>query len=234
MFNKIKQVFEKYDIKINYSQIESFEKFYTEMIKFNEHTNLTAIIEERDVLYKHFLDSIIPEKLIKKNTNIIDIGCGAGFPSIPLKIIRPDLNFTAVDSTKKKTEFVELVKNQLNLENFNVIHTRIEDLARKKEYRESFDMVISRAVANLSTLLEYSAPLVKNNGTILCYKGHTVLEELKSAENCLKILDLEVTNVHEIEISEINAKRYIVEIKKKSTIPNKYPRKLNHPRTKPL
>lgn len=234
MKKKLQTIFEKHKIKLNNKQSEAFEVFYNEMIEFNQHTNLTAIVEERDVLYKHYLDSVLPHKLIKKASSVVDLGCGAGFPSIPLKIMRPDLQFTAIDSTEKKTEFVSLVKNKLNLEDFNIIHTRIEDIARKKDYREKFDVVISRAVANLRTLLEYSAPMAKNDGIILCYKGHTVFDEIKEAENCMKILDLEVENIHEFDIPEINAKRFVVEIRKKSTIPSKYPRKLNHPRTKPL
>lgn len=234
MKDQLKEIFNKYNIPVNNTQLEKFELFNTLMLDYNKTHNLTSITEESEILYKHYLDSVLPYSLIKNNSKVIDLGCGGGFPSIPLKIINESLDFTAVDSVNKKTEFVNTAKNKLNFDNFNVIHTRIEDLASKTDFREKYDYIISRAVAPLNIILEYSAPFAKNNGYIICYKGSKYLEEIESAKNALKVLNCEIIDIKEYFITEIDSYRYVLIIKKKETISMKYPRKQNKPRLQPL
>jgi 16S rRNA (guanine527-N7)-methyltransferase len=204
------------------------------MLDYNKSHNLTSITEENDVIIKHFIDSTLPIDLFPNNSTIIDLGCGGGFPSIPLKIMNKTLNITAVDSVQKKTNFVQLASEALSFDNFNVVHSRIEDLAFKKEYREQYDIVISRALAQLSTVIEYSAPFLKNNGVIISYKGTNYKEELEKSKNALKLLNCKVESIKEYYVSELETTRYIIIIKKLGCTPNKYPRPQNKPRLKPL
>lgn len=234
MQNKLKDVLTKYNIPITEENILKISKFIDIMKDYNKIHNITAITEDDDIIFKHILDSLLPIEKIPENSKILDIGCGAGFPSIPLTITNNKLNITAIDSVRKKTEFVNLVKQQLNLNNLHVIHTRIEDFASKSDYREKFDIVTSRAVAPLNIILEYSAPMLRNGGYIYAYKGSNYLEEVNNANNALKLLDCELEEVFEYYIKEIDAKRYILKIKKKSNISTKYPRKQNKPRLQPL
>lgn len=225
----------EYNLKLNDLQLNNFSKYYDLLIETNKIHNLTAITEENEVIFKHFIDSILPENIFEDNSKIIDIGCGAGFPSIPLKIMNNSLNITAVDSVNKKTEFVKNAVNKLHLsDKFEVIHSRIEDLARNKTYREQYDYVVSRAVAPLNIVLEYSAPFLKNGGKIICYKGSSYSDELKTAENALKTLNLSIEYTKEYYLKEIDALRIVICIKKNSTISDKYPRGGNKPRLSPL
>lgn len=234
MKEKLRKILEKY--KINYTDkiLDEFEIYYDMMIKYNESHNITSITEIDDVIIKHYLDSIIPYQLLKDNSKVIDLGCGGGFPSIPLKIINKTLQFTAIDSVNKKTEFVNNVAKELKFDNFNVIHTRIEDLAFKDDFREKYDYVVSRAVAPLNVILEYSAPFTKNNGQIICYKGLKYQEEIESADNALKLLNCKVVDIKEYYIEEIDTYRYIIIVEKFDDINKKYPRKQNKPRLQPL
>lgn len=239
----MQKIFENNKIAIDNEQLIKFEKYYNYLIEMNKIHNLTAITEENDVITKHFLDSILVINYLNKEMensknnqlNIIDIGCGAGFPSIPLKIMNENLNITAIDSVGKKVNFVNDTINLLQLQNnFQTIHTRIEDLASNKNYREKFDIVVSRAVAPLNIILEYSAPFLKNNGYILSYKGSNYKEELNESKNALNLLNCEVIDILEYYVPEIDTTRYILKIIKKSNISTKYPRKQNKPRTNPL
>ena len=234
MKEKLKAILDKYSINTTIKELNDFEIFNNELIEYNKIHNITNITEEDDVLYKHYLDSVLPYDLFQNNSKVLDIGCGGGFPSIPLKIINNTLKFTAIDSVNKKTEFVKSISNKLNMNDFNVIHTRIEDIAKKKEFREQYDYVISRAVAPLNIILEYSAPMTRNNGLIVCYKGSKYQEEIDNAKNALKVLNCEIVDIKEYYIEEIEAYRYIILIKKKDTINIKYPRGQNKPRLQPL
>ena len=234
MKENLEKILKKYNFNINSEELEEFETYYNMMINYNKIHNLTNITEIPDVLYKHYLDSILPLDIINNESKVIDLGCGGGFPSIPLKIMNKTLDFTAVDSVNKKTDFVKMVSNTLNFDKFNVFHARIEELAYKEEFREKFDYVVSRAVAPLNIILEYSAPFTKDNGYILCYKGSKYQEEINEANNALKLLNCKIEEIKEFYIDEIEAYRYILVIKKLSKIDKKYPRKQNKPRLQPL
>lgn len=226
---KIK-LFEKYNLNLTEEKLNKLNIFYSELIFYNNSFNLTAITEENEVFIKHFLDSIFPEFLIEKNSSVIDIGAGAGFPSLPLKIYRPDLRVTMIDSLNKRVNFLNDVIKKLELENISAFHARVEDFA--KTSRESFDYAVVRAVAKIPTLIEYAFPLLKVGGRLLCYKGGDVEEELKQSENALKILGGVVERVEKFNL-EGNS-RTIVLIKKLEHTPSKYPRSKNLPKLKPL
>ena len=226
---KIK-LFEKYNLNLTEEKLNKLNIFYSELIFYNNSFNLTAITEENEVFIKHFLDSIFPEFLIEKNSSVIDIGAGAGFPSLPLKIYRPDLRVTMIDSLNKRVNFLNDVIKKLELENISAFHARAEDFA--KTNRESFDYAVVRAVAKIPTLIEYAFPLLKVGGRLLCYKGGDVEEELKQSENALKILGGVVERVEKFNL-EGNS-RTIVLIKKFEHTPSKYPRSKNLPKLKPL
>ena len=229
---KLQSKFLDYNITLTEEQVEQFDKFYHLLIEWNEKCNLTAITDEDEVIEKHFIDSVLPHALIPENSKIIDIGAGAGFPSIPLKILRPDLNFILIDSVNKKVTFINEVISQLSFVGIVAIHTRIEELAINPAYRENFDICISRAVARLNTLTEYSLPFVKIGGQMLAYKSKQIDDELQEAKKVIKLLggSLKVLSVNNLE----NSDRNVVVIEKISQCPDKYPRQKNLPRTKPI
>lgn len=212
---------------------EDLAKFVDMMLKYNEIHNLTAITEPDEVVFKHLLDSVLPVQIIWQNKKVLDIGCGAGFPSVPLAIVNRNLDITAVDSVQKKTDFVQMVKDELKLDNLTVKHCRIEDLARSEE-RETYDIVVSRAVAPLNVIIEYSAPMLKNGGHIYAYKGVNYDQEIKVGKRAMRLLDCSVAGVNEYYVEELDTSRYVIRIRKNSTIIPKYPRKQNKPRLQPL
>lgn len=231
----IAKLFKKYHILINNQQAKQFCDYNDYLIETNKIHNLTNITSENEVMLKHFLDSVLPIYNMRPNSKIIDIGCGAGFPSIPLKILENDFDITAVDSVNKKVEFVSNCTHKLGIDDkFICLHARIEDIAQKKEFREQFDYVVSRAVAPLNIILEYSAPLCKNNGIIIAYKGINYKDEIQNSQNALNVLNCKIIDIKEYYIEEINTTRYILFIEKQKTIPNIYPRRKNLPRNKPL
>jgi len=228
----LKQIFEKYNIPYSQKIEENFDKYFEFLIAENNKMNLTAITEEQDVLIKHFLDSVLAEKFIPKNASVVDVGSGAGFPAIPLKIVRDDLNITMIDSLLKRINFLNETTSLLGLKNAFAYHARAEDFAKTK--RESFDICVSRAVAPLNTLLEYVLPLIKVGGTAIIYKSSKLDEELKTAKNALNILGGKIEKIDEFFIEEKQLYRNFLIIKKVSKTPQKYPRGKNQPRTSPL
>lgn len=232
----IEKYFEEFlkNSKIDYTEkiIKNFYDYYEYLISYNENVNLTAITDIEQVYEKHFIDSILPEKLIKENATLCDIGTGAGFPSVPLAIIRNDLKIFAVDSLQKRITFLENLKNRINLENLQLFHSRAEEFALK--YREFFDYTVSRAVAPLNILLEYTLPLTKVGGYVLAYKSLNYEEELKISENALSVLGGEIEKIEKFTLPISNQSRVIIVIKKIKSTPKQYPRGQNKPKLKPL
>lgn len=229
---EIKEVFSKYVFSLSALQINQFERYYEFLISENKKYNLTAITEKNDVIFKHFLDSCLAEKNIIKNAKIIDIGSGAGFPSIPLKILRPDIKFVLVDSLNKRVNFLNELIKILNLQDVVAVHARAEDYI--KDNREKFDYAVARAVAPLNTLLEYLVPYVKVGGECLIYKSQKLEDEIETSQNALKVLGCKVEKIENFNIDEIDAVRKVLIIKKCFVTPIKYPRGKNLPKTKPI
>ena len=170
----------KQQIQLINDKKEIFEKYYEKLVSYNQKVNLTAITDKAQVFTKHFLDSILPIDAIPVGADVVDVGAGAGFPSLPIKIVRDDVKITMVDSLNKRINFLNELTKELNIESTN-IHARAEDFAKLN--REKFDVAVARAVAKLNTLLEYLLPLVKVGGMVLAFKGNNFEEELKEAQN---------------------------------------------------
>lgn len=228
----LEKVFNDKKIEINQEKIEKFDVFFDFLTKTNEKMNLTRIISPEDAAKKHFLDSIFCEKYIPKNSRVVDVGAGGGFPSIPLKIYRPDLEITMLDSVGKKVDFLNESVNLLSLKNCNGIHTRVEDFART-DARESFDVCVSRAVASLNTLLEYCVPLVKVGGLIIAFKGENAKIEIAEAKNAIEKLGIKLES--DINYSVVDGVvNHLLIFKKERRTPNQFPRRNNLPRKQPL
>lgn len=225
----IKEYFDKYKININDLQIEQFSKYYELLIEWNNKFNLTAITKDTEVVEKHFVDSVMALNEFEDGSSVVDIGAGAGFPSIPLKIMNPSLKITMVDSLNKRVVFLNEVVKELKLENIIAVHSRAEDFAKK--HFEEFDYATARAVANLSTLSEYTLPLIKVGGKFIALKGD-IKEEFESGKNAISILGGEIVKTDKFEL-EYGIRTILVVNKIKNTN-KKYPRDKNLPKTKPL
>lgn len=213
-----------------------FEKFYNymkELLDWNEKINLTAIKDEKEFVVKHFVDSLTIANLVPDNARVIDVGTGAGFPGIPLKIVKDSNKITLVDSVNKKVMVLQDVINKLGLENIDAIHTRAEDIAHKTEYRESFDIATSRAVSNLTTLVEYLLPFVKIGGKVLCMKGPNCDVEIQDAKKAISTFGGKIVDKVSLNIDG-ELERHIVVIEKIANTPKKYPRGQGLPLKKPL
>ncbi len=221
---------EKY-LKLIELHRDEFDMYYQELVSYNEKVNLTAITEYEAVYTKHFLDSILPVDEINLNSNIIDIGTGAGFPSLPIKIVRRDINLTMVDSLNKRVTFLNHICKKLNIKSNN-IHSRAEDFA--KTNREKYDVAVARAVARLNTLLEYLLPLVKVGGTVLAYKSSNADEELTEAKRAISVLGGEHIKTLNFVLPKDAGERNIIVIKKIKPTPTQYPRERNLPKLKPI
>lgn len=229
---KLVEIFHKNNIELTSTQQEKFYTYYSLLLEWNEKFNLTTITSLEDVIIKHFLDSVLGKDLIPQNAKVIDIGAGAGFPSLPLKILREDLNIFMLDSVNKKITFLQECINKLNLKNIFANHTRAEDLAKKTEFRESFDVSVARAVAQLNTLAEYCLPFIKIQGKMIAYKSSEIKEEINNSKKAISILGGKIEKVNSVNLEGVERK--IIEIKKISNTPNKYPRSGNKPRLMPL
>ena len=224
-------------IDISDDKKEKLYRFYELLIEKNKVMNLTSITELKECTYKNFIDSISLIKIVKdldsKDYNIADLGTGAGFPGIPLAIVFPNLSLTLIDSLNKRIKFIQEVCENLGLENVNAIHSRAEDIARNKDYRESFDICVSRAVANLASLSEYCLPLVKLGGSFISYKSKGYDIEVNDAKNAIKLLGGEIKDSIKFELGEYG-ERILLDIKKIKSTSNKYPRKAGLPTKEPL
>lgn len=221
-------------VEITESQAEKFYTYMCLLLEWNEKMNLTAITDPMEVIIKHFIDSITISKEIEKDKKVIDIGTGAGFPGIPLKIIRPDISVTLLDSLNKRITFLNAVIEALKLENIDAVHGRIEELGKNKKYREQYDYATSRAVANLPVLSEYMLPMVKVGGKCICMKGANVEEEILEAKKAIQILGGKIEKADEFLLGDTDMKRNIIVIKKEKVTPEKYPRKAGTPAKEPL
>ena len=227
---------EKIGITLNERQKQQFDKYYEMLVEWNKVMNLTAITEKNEVIDKHFADSLA---LIKSGVSltgqkILDLGTGAGFPGIPLKIAFPELEIVLLDSLNKRIKFLNEVIEALGLEKITAIHGRAEDFAKQKEYREQFDYVVSRAVANMSTLLEYCTPFLKVGGQFISYKSGKVEEELSGAQNAMKILGCKLNISIDFQLPNTDMDRKFVIYDKINKCAKKYPRQGGKPRKEPL
>ena len=224
----------KLDILLTDKQINQFIRFYEMLVDKNKVMNLTAITDFDEVIDKHFLDSLNIFRLVdfKKEKSVLDLGTGAGFPGIPLKIAFPDIKITLVDSLNKRVLFLNSVVEELGLKDIECIHARAEDLAKDNKYREKFDLCVSRAVANLSTLSEYCIPFVKVGGSFISYKSGDCEEEINSSKNAIKLLGAKISKVENFVIKDMG--RSFVVIDKLSSTAKKFPRKAGLPSKDPL
>ena len=206
------------------------------ILSWNEKINLTSITDEEEMYIKHFIDSYMITKIdIKlKKKRILDVGTGAGFPGIPLALLYKDASFTLVDSLNKRINFLEIVKSDLSLDNVELIHARAEDLAKDADYRQQFDVVLSRAVSNLSVLLEYTLPFVRIGGHFIAYKGSNYKREMGMAENALDILGGEIVKVVDVELPILGDLRSFIIVEKVKDTPFRYPRKPGKAEKNPL
>ena len=232
----LRKSLDKLGVTYTENQINMFRQYYEILIEWNKKMNLTAITDLEDVILKHFVDSLLVCSFFKFTDEIqmIDIGTGAGFPGIPIKILNPDCRIVLLDSLNKRINFLKIVIDTLGLKNIECIHGRAEDVSREKNYRSKFNYSVSRAVANLSTLSEYCIPFLKTGGKFLAYKSDRSDEEIIQSENAVKTLNSEITEIKEILIPDTDIKRKIVIITNKGPVNNRYPRKAGIPLKDPL
>ena len=221
-------------VRFSVEQIEQFYKYMNLLIEWNEKMNLTAITEPKEIILKHFIDSITILKYIDDNSKLVDVGTGAGFPGVPLSIMNPTLKITLVDSLNKRLIFLEEVVKELNLKNIEIVHARAEEFGQNKNYREKFDVATSRAVANLATLSEYLVPLVKIDGKIISMKASNAKEEINDAKKAIEVLGGKIEKIEEFDLPESDIGRTIIIIDKNKCTPAKYPRKAGTPAKEPI
>jgi len=231
---RIKQYANKIEMELKEKQVHQFFSYMKQLLEWNEKINLTAITNPEEVILKHFIDSITIVKYIKENAKIVDVGTGAGFPGIPLKIMREDVEVTLLDSLKKRIHFLEEVIKELELVKVRTIHARVEEFAKDKKYREKFDYTTSRAVANLSTLSEYLIPLVKIDGYSIVMKGSQIEEEVQKSKHAISVLGGTIEKIDYFQLPESNIERNILLLRKIKHTPEKYPRKAGTPAKEPI
>ena len=234
----------KIGIKLSRAQINKFSHYFDILNLWNKNTNLTSLKDHQDIIIKHFLDSLTCVKIIKnyidyttnkeKDITIIDIGTGAGFPGVPLKIIFPYLKLTLLDIQKKKAAFLKTLIEELRFSGVFIFTERAEKLGKMPEYRENYNIAISRAVAPLSILSEYSLPLVKQGGWFVAQKGRSYKKELECSLKVVKFLGGELLKLENVQLPFLNQERYILIIKKTKNTPRKYPRRAGLPQKRPL
>ncbi len=222
-----------YEQVISVEKKEMFNEYRALLLEYNQKYNLTAITEEKEVFYKHFLDSLAGGFLFKEHATVAEIGSGAGFPSIPLKILREDLSFSLFESVGKKCEFLNVIVDKLQLKRMNIYNIRAEDASRDGRYREKFDHATARAVARMNTLSEYCLPFVKIGGSFIAYKGEGK-GEIEEAKSAYKALGGKIKTVIEYALPENYGERTLAVIEKVSQTPNKYPRGQGKERKNPL
>lgn len=230
--NNIKNI----NIELSENQLQSFQKYYEMLVEKNKVMNLTAITDYQEVLTKHFLDSLTLVKVIDINNvdSVIDVGTGGGFPGIPLKIAFPHLKITLLDSLNKRVNWLNEVITELGLNDIKAIHGRAEEYGQNSQYREQYDLCVSRAVANLATLSEYCVPFVKKEGYFVSYKAATANDELKEAGKAIEILGGKVEDICTFNLKNTDMERSLIKIKKIKNTSKKYPRKAGMPSKEPI
>lgn len=222
------------NIDLSKDEIIKFYNYMNSLIEWNKKINLTAITEPREIILKHFIDSLTINKYLENDTKIIDVGTGAGFPGIPISIIRGENEILLMDSLNKRIKFLNEIIEKNELKNVKTIHARAEELAQNEEYRESFDYATSRAVAGLNILLEYMLPFVKVGGYCICMKGSNIEEEIINSEKALEVLGGKIVKVDSFMLPNTDISRNIVVIKKVENTAKKYPRKAGTPAKEPI
>lgn len=235
-FDLLKKDLEEFNLTMNSKQEEQFMKYYEILVEWNSFMNLTGIVEFEEVCKKHFLDSISLCQAIDlmKEYTVIDVGTGAGFPGIPLKIMFPDLKITLLDSLQKRIKFLDQVIETCDLANVKTIHGRAEDFGKNPDYREQYDLCVSRAVANLSSLCEFCLPFVKLHGQFISYKSEKLEEEIKTSKSAVFLLGGKVRNQVDFSLPNSDIYRNLLVIDKVNGTPKKYPRKAGMPTKNPL
>lgn len=233
---RLKNLFKKAHIEWNEDKRYKYELYMKEILELNKHVNLTAITERDDFINKHYIDSLLCCELLelKNAEKIIDIGTGGGFPGVPLAIAFPKKEFVLVDSLNKRIKIINRLCQELGILNVRALHGRAEELARRKDMRESFDLCVSRAVANMSTLSEYCIPFVRPGGNFIAYKGPGYEAELRAAGNAIRILGGEISGEESPEISDIPFDHKLIIIYKKHSTASKFPRKAGIPSKEPI
>ncbi|HJA65648.1 MAG TPA: 16S rRNA (guanine(527)-N(7))-methyltransferase RsmG [Candidatus Mediterraneibacter cottocaccae] len=223
-------------IQLTEKQCSQFDRYYELLNEWNKVMNLTAITDYDEVVLKHFIDSLSLVRVLDLSSvhSLIDVGTGAGFPGIPIKIAFPHINVTLLDSLNKRVKFLDTVISELKLDDISAVHGRAEDLAKKAEYREKSDCCVSRAVANLATLSEYCLPFVRCGGNFVSYKSGSSDEEIREAEKAVKILGGKIEKIDKFVLPGSDMGRALVKISKKVSTPKKYPRKAGVPGKEPL
>lgn len=231
---KLKKNADIIGVSLDKKMLEQFYNYKKLVVEWNENINLTAITDDYEFIVKHFVDSITINKYIEPNKTIIDIGTGAGFPGIPLKILNNTNKIVLFDSLKKRLKVLEDIINKLDLKNINTFHGRAEETFKSKEHREKYDIAASRAVATLNVLAELMLPAVKLGGICICMKGNNADIEIEEAKRAINELGGEIINVEKIVLPGLNLERNIIIIKKVKQTPNKYPRKPGTPQKEPI
>ena len=226
----------EYGINLTETQIAQYNRYFELLIEWNEKINLTAITAPKDVAIKHIIDSITAydAALFQAGTTVIDVGTGAGFPGLPLKIFCPEIKLTLMDSLNKRIKFLQTVVEELGLKDVECVHARAEEGARNKKYRESFDIAVSRAVARLPVLCEYCLPFVKKGGHFIALKGMQYNDEAEEAVKAIKVMGGSRTEIRPVKLPEIDDKRAVIIINKTMPTPKTYPRKAGTPTKNPI
>lgn len=231
----VQEVFGRFEMVLSDHQVAQFIKYYELLVSWNEKMNLTAITDWQEVLLKHFADSIISSTIVDYTSydSLVDVGTGAGFPGIPLKILYPHLNVTLIDALNKRIQFLKCVIAELELDGIEAVHGRAEDMARS-DYRDHFDICVSRAVSQLNVLCEYCLPFIRPGGMFISYKGSKTIEELELSTNAIKVLGGKLNQVTDSVTLNDEIKRGFVIINKIEATDDRYPRRAGKPLKKPL
>jgi 16S rRNA (guanine527-N7)-methyltransferase len=228
---------QQFNLTLSESQLNAFEQYSQELIAWNQKVNLTRIVEPEEIAVKHFLDSLsvcqaLPD--LSPGLAIIDVGSGAGFPGLPLKIALPDICLTLLESTGKKTAFLQHIVGTLNLTDVTILTARTEEVGQQSTHREQYDVAVARAVSALPTLAEYTLPLVKVGGRVIVQKGQLPAGEVKRAANALEILGGRIRHILLVTVPGLDAERHLLVIDKHKPTPQQYPRRPGLPAKKPI